>query len=869
MQKNRQKKLFFNFGIIFCLLSNAGVVVAQINPDNTLPVNSIVISQDNIKVIEGGTLAGNNLFHSFKDFSIADIDTAYFNNLESVKYIFARVTGGTISNINGMIQSNGNANLFLINPAGILFGSNASLNIGGSFIASTANSVKFADDSEFSANANQVPALLTLSVPVGLQFGSNTASRIVNQSQASPNGELTDATPPHPIGLKVPIGKTLALVGGDVSLEAGNLTTTGGRIELASIADTGLVKLTEIDKGYFLDYSGIQNFGNIQLLQGAIIYGSGKGGGDIQIQAGNLILTDASLIFSSTLDDGRGGNIAINANTITADKGSFIATFVQASGNAGDIILKASDTIKITGTTIDAEFPTAVVSQVLETGTGNGGNIIIETDDLYIGDGAIVDASTFGAGSAGNIIIKIKDSVELFGSSDIPFPGGIFAQVADIPTDNAGNAGNAGNVSIETKRLAVSNGAQVATIARRNGNGGTLVINAFDSILLSGASPFATAAIDDNQRSGIFVSAEPKATGQVGNFNLNTEILTVENRARISADNFGSGAATTQNINVRQLLIRNGGEVRAGSFNSGSGGTLNINATKSVDVIGTTTIGSETVASTLFSQAQPKASGNAGNLNINTPELNVRDGGEITVSAKGSGTAGNLTITSNIIRLNRGNLKAEANTGGGANIKLQNLNLLILQNQSLISATAFNNANGGNIDIDATNGFIVAIAEENSDITANAFAGKGGNIQISTKAIFGIESRPDLTAKSDITASSELGIQGITIINAPDNDSIQNSFTALPDNLIDTNVLIANSCIVRSPKQEGTFIITGTGGLPNRPGEAVASSYPTGDVQNVTNHSAVKPWKKGDPIVEPQGVYRLANGDLVMSRECR
>ncbi len=868
MQKQLQTKLFLNFNIIFCLLSNAGLAVAQINPDNTLPINSTVILQDNIKVIQGGTQAGNNLFHSFRDFSIADIDTAYFNNIESVQYIITRVTGGTVSNIDGIIKANGNANLFLINPAGIVFGSNASLDIGGSFIGTTANSIKFIDNSEFSANVNQVPSLLTVSVPIGLQFGSNTAGKIVNQSQASPNGEVTDAIPPNAIGLKVPIGKTLALVGGDVILEGGNLTTTGGRIELASVADTGLIKLTEIDKGYLLDYSDIQSFGNIQILQGAIIYGSGKEG-DIQLQAGNVSLSNFSSIFYNSLDEERGGNIRINANTITADKGSSISTFVLDSGDAGDIILNASDSVKITGKIIfkindeDVAFPTGVVSQVIETGTGKAGNIIINTNQLLIGDGAIVDASTFVTGSAGNVIIKADDSVELIGSSDRRVPSGIFAQVADIPIDNSGSAGN---VSIETKRLVVSNGAQILTAARRNGNGGTLVINAADSISLSGTSPFATGTLDDEQRSGIFVSAEPGATGEVGNFNLKTGILTVENGARISADNFGSGQATTQDISVRQLLIRNGGEVRTGSFSSGSGGTLNINATESVDVIGTGTINSKTVVSTLFSQAQ--ASGNAGNLNINTPQLNVLDGAEITVSGKGAGPAGNLTIESNTIRLNRGNLTAETNAGEGANITLKNLDLLILRNQSLISATAFNNANGGNININAPNGFIVAIPEENSDISANAFAGKGGNIQISTQSIFGIESRLQLTDKSDITASSELGIQGVITINTPDNDSIQNSFTELPNNLIDTNALIANSCIARSPKQQGNFIITGTGSLPNRPGEAAASSYPTGDVQNVTNNSTASSWKKGDPIVEPQGIYRLANGDLVMSREC-
>ncbi|WP_309245585.1 hypothetical protein [Desmonostoc muscorum] len=163
-----------------------------------------------------------------------------------------------------------------------------------------------------------------------------------------------------------------------------------------------------------------------------------------------------------------------------------------------------------------------------------------------------------------------------------------------------------------------------------------------------------------------------------------------------------------------------------------------------------------------------------------------------------------------------------------------------------------------------------------------AFApeGQGGDITFNTSAVFSdslFDPRQTLTDRNSFqllnnNGSSDINASGAisgNIIGVPDISFIQNSLTELQNNPIDTNALIANSCIARSPKQEGTFIITGTGGLPHRPGEAAASSYPTGDVQNVTNNSATSSWKKGDPIVEPEGVYRLANGDLVMSRECR
>ncbi|MHC5825067.1 MAG: filamentous hemagglutinin N-terminal domain-containing protein, partial [Nostoc sp.] len=163
--------------------------------------------------------------------------------------------------------------------------------------------------------------------------------------------------------------------------------------------------------------------------------------------------------------------------------------------------------------------------------------------------------------------------------------------------------------------------------------------------------------------------------------------------------------------------------------------------------------------------------------------------------------------------------------------------------------------------------FIIAIPEENSDISANAFTGTGGNIQINSQGIFGIESRPKPTDKSDITASSELGVSGVTNINAPDNTSIQNSFTELSPNVINTNALIANSCISRAIKrQENSFTITGSGALRNSPGDVLVSTYTTGEVRGVEQTS--RPWKKGDPIIEPQGLYRLPNGQLILSRSC-
>jgi filamentous hemagglutinin family protein len=254
----------------------------QITPDGTLPNNSTININGNIFDITGGTQAGNNLFHSFQNFSIPSGSEAHFNNAVDINNIISRVTGSSVSNIDGLIKVlQGNANLFLLNPNGIVFGPNARLDIRGSFVASTANSIKFADGFEFSAkNAQSTPPLLTISVPLGLQFGANP-QRIQVQGNGQGERSFNDPIIDNKPALRVPENQTLALVGGEVSLERATLKTAGGRIELGSVAGEGLVSLTPINKGFALGYAAGQNFGNIQLSNQATVDASGAGGGDV------------------------------------------------------------------------------------------------------------------------------------------------------------------------------------------------------------------------------------------------------------------------------------------------------------------------------------------------------------------------------------------------------------------------------------------------------------------------------------------------------------------------------------------------------------------------------------------------------------
>ncbi|MEO1432722.1 MAG: filamentous hemagglutinin N-terminal domain-containing protein [Cyanobacteria bacterium J06633_8] len=268
---------------------------AQVTSDGT--TNTTVNSTGNNFDVLNGIKKGNNLFHSFKEFSIPTGGSAIFNNSTGIVNIINRVTGGNISNIDGLIKANGNANLFLINPAGIIFGENASLNIGGSFLGSTAESILFEDGFEFSAVNPQNEPLLTVSVPLGLQMGSNPGKIEVQGSghQIVLGDSISSLyiRDQRPVGLQVPTGKTLALIGSDISLQGGNLTAEGGRIELGSVSESAKIGLIPTSDGFTAGYKTVnQNqFGDINFSQAASVEVSGEGGGNVQHNSRNIRLT--------------------------------------------------------------------------------------------------------------------------------------------------------------------------------------------------------------------------------------------------------------------------------------------------------------------------------------------------------------------------------------------------------------------------------------------------------------------------------------------------------------------------------------------------------------------------------------------------
>ena len=227
-----QKGLSLLLSLGYCTLSQGIFLTsatAQVTPDGT--TSTTVDVNGNDFTIEQGDRAGGNLFHSFGEFSVPTDGSAFFNNAADIVNIFSRVTGGNLSNIDGLLRANGSANLFLLNPAGIIFGSNARLDIGGSFFGTTADSFLF-EDGEFSATDLDNPPLLTINAPIGLNLRDNP--------QPITNRSTVDG-----VGLELNTGENITLVGGNINFEEGKITAPGGRVELGGLSTAGTVNTNE------------------------------------------------------------------------------------------------------------------------------------------------------------------------------------------------------------------------------------------------------------------------------------------------------------------------------------------------------------------------------------------------------------------------------------------------------------------------------------------------------------------------------------------------------------------------------------------------------------------------------------------------
>jgi filamentous hemagglutinin family protein len=672
--------------IVFLTLPIA-LVEAQISPDESLSTQTEQQGENRLN-IEGGEREGNNLFHSFREFSVPEGIEAVFENAPDIENIFTRITGESASAINGILRTQEGANFFLVNPNGIVFGENAQLDIGGSFIATTANSIQFEDGIEFIASQGQEKPILTVSVPIGLQFEGNNGAITVNGqgNQITPDYTSTPTTVEDSANsLAVKPGNTLGLIGGDINTSGATINANDGKIKIASV-NSGFVDFQLSENDFALNFDDVASYQNIDLDNLSVLNASGSNKGDVFINAANVTLSNGSLILIQN----------------------------QGKISSGTIDINATESITLSGVSPDGNVSSVIRSEA--TDSGKSADINISTTRLVLQNGGRIGAVTYSDAVAGSVTVNSSESVKLLENTLVNQNRQAYI-VSGISSISSGS-GNAGDLQLTTSNLDITSGASVQSSANKTGNGGDVNINA-KLINISGIN-------SNPQRTIPSAIAASTNSGNAGNLTINTSQLQIQNGGSIAASNFGTGNAGQININATESINVNG-------QNNELFSSIRSNVTP---------VRSEATQERLGLPLIP--SGQGGDLTINTPSLNVNSGGQVSVANEGSGNAGTLFINADNLNLdNAGSITAASASGNGGNINIDTNNLQI-DSGSQITATADNNGNGGNITINTTS----LIAKKNSQVTANAFNGRGGNLDINAEGLFLFDSPSNIFSAS-------------------------------------------------------------------------------------------------------------------------
>jgi len=822
--------------------------------------------------ITGGTRSGTNLFHSFGDFNVPNNNIANFLNDTGLptSTILGRVTGGDISNIFGTIQTTGfgNANLFLMNPAGFLFGPNATVNVGGMVAFTSADYLRLSDNARFNTIPNTVADALLTPMPVAAFgfLGSNPGAITVQGSQFT----VTD-------------GQSISLVAGNISIGSGTpdggtpqpaqLSAPNGNILLASAASPGefvaatLQTLSNVDGASFTSYASIALTGSSSINISDV--------STVSIRGGQFVISVNDAVLSTT-------DSASPVETISLSPGSSIVTSNSGGDQEADVELIASN-VQLDGVSI----------QSLTTSDTSGGDITVKGNSVTLTNGSVIQSETVGLVEGGSILIqgtniKVQDGSTIFSATTGDGAGGNIAlEATNVDLLNGGiilsqtdGPASGGSILFQGTTVNLKDGGSIFSISTGDGSSGLINISATNTFSITGTdSSVQNSTLGSGINSGImidtgnFLLTQPVPTGlpQIGTDSFDQPggniVIHAAESARISAGRIATFSTLAQagslEITAPSITINQGSALSTRSAGPGDAGNLTLTATAgnftlagsshvrssteqgggtagSVSATATNSLllsGGSTIESTSF-QAGPAGliTASAGNLvyltgagtglfsethgsgdgvgiTVQANQVQLTDGATISASSTGPGNAGNIDIDAgNQFTMTDSSVTTEATQSGGGAIKITTdpSGTVLLTNSTISASVLDGTGGGGSVNIDPL--FVILV---NSHILATAIQGAGGNIFITTNLLL-----PD--ANSVISASSQFGQNGTVTIQSP-NAPISGQIHPLGKAPLLATSLFNQQCASVAGGQFSSFTVAGRNSLPTEPGSWLTS----------------------------------------------
>ena len=716
---------------------------AQITLDGTVgpgvvqdltPIGDTFDITDNL-----GTTVGNNLFHSFGEFNLTQSQIASFSGPANIANIISRVTGGNTSNINGLLKSEiAGANFFLINPAGVIFGPNAQLDVSGSFVVSTADELRLADGGVFSAiDPNSANNVLTSATPSAFGF-------LDGQPLAQVGVEVDGAK------LEVEAGQSLTVVVDDgmdgdgetvagITLIGGKLVAPNGQVNLVSVASTGEVPYDSTTEAIDLAIEGFSKLGSIDVRDDSTI-NVNENAGQAVIHGGRLTIKGESTI--------EGGDVYINTESveiigteslakIVATEGTGILAFDNpfAQGQKGDITIKADRLEMSNG---------GLIGTVAISLSGSS-DIDINANKVSVDQSLIFSATLLGVAPGGEIHIE-ADELKISGTSNLSIEGpSLFGTPIFSLTIPSGilsvtdqGFGKGGDIRVEAADIEITGLAALTSLAGPqtggSGHGGDILLTVDDTLRMSGQGAIDPIPFTDNDV-------------EIKFFNGNEQFLKVVGSASIVAITQGETGGGNISIDAHNIGINDSAVIGSVAIEGGNAGDISIHADSLLGLGDRSDVSGGIMSAALSKQTAGEnnlggtPNGDAGDITIHTTDFEFKNGALLGTVTLGTGQGGDIVVNASRISLSSDetnvisliitetNNSQIPNAGNAGSIMVTADDLLI-QGSAGIAAVTVGTGNSGNINVDADAIFIDGQGDFSGVFTNSFEDGKGGDVQV-------------------------------------------------------------------------------------------------------------------------------------------